>query len=104
MKAELTGLPKETSNTDNVDFSEEANFDEAITAEAKASNEMENDPKEELNIKHYKEKMNIDIENSNTGSHREEDEGYASRGRRKNKPRSSAAAGVHRTEGQPAYP
>ena len=46
LEAELTGAPKETSNTDNVDLSEEANFDEAITAEPEENNEMENDFKE----------------------------------------------------------
>ena len=42
----MSGAPKETSNTNNVAFAEEANVDEAITAEAKASNEMGNNLKE----------------------------------------------------------
>ena len=45
LEADLTGAPKEASNNDDVDFSEVANADEAITAEAKASNEMENNLK-----------------------------------------------------------
>ena len=49
-----------------MDLAEEANVDEAITAEAKASNEMENNIKEYRNTKSYKETMNIDIENINT--------------------------------------
>ena len=32
LEAELTGEPKKTSNTDNVDLSEEANVDESITS------------------------------------------------------------------------
>ena len=43
MEAELTGALKETSNTNNVAVAEEANVDEAITAEAKARNKMEID-------------------------------------------------------------
>ena len=66
MESELTGAPKETSNTDNVDLAKEANVDEPITAEYKASNYMENYLKEERNTKSYKDKMNIDIENINT--------------------------------------
>ena len=66
LEAELTGAPKETSNTDNLEMAEEANADEAITVEAKASNDMGNDLKEEQNTKSYKERMNIDIENINT--------------------------------------
>ena len=46
-------------------MAEEANVDETITTESKASNEMENYLKEEQNPKSYKEKMNINIENSN---------------------------------------
>ena len=40
LKAELTGALKETSNTDNSAVAEEANVYEAITAEAKAKNDM----------------------------------------------------------------
>ena len=46
---ELTGAPKETSDTDNSVVAEEENVDEAITADSKASNDMENDIKEEQN-------------------------------------------------------
>ena len=35
LEAELTGAPKDTSNTDNMDLAEEANVDETITTEAK---------------------------------------------------------------------
>ena len=41
LESELTGAPKETLNTDNLVVDQEANVDEAITAEAKASNDME---------------------------------------------------------------
>ena len=44
MEAELTGAPK-TSNTDNSKVAVEANFDEAVTAEAKDSNNMDFDLK-----------------------------------------------------------
>ena len=47
MEAELTGAKRETSNNDDVTVAEEANVDEAITAEAKARNYMENDIKDE---------------------------------------------------------
>ena len=40
LEAELTGAPRETSNTDDVALDEVENIDEAITAEDKASNEM----------------------------------------------------------------
>ena len=40
LEAELTWPPKETSNTDNLMVTEEANVDEAITAESKSGNEM----------------------------------------------------------------
>ena len=59
--AELTGAIKETSNTDNLAVVGEANVDEAITAESKASNDMENDLKDEQNTKYYEEQMNIGI-------------------------------------------
>ena len=42
LEAELTGAPKETSNTDNSVVTEEADVDESITAEAKASNKIKN--------------------------------------------------------------
>ena len=45
MEAELTEAPKHTSNTDNLAVNEEANVDEAVTAEAKASNDIEIDLK-----------------------------------------------------------
>ena len=41
LEAELNGAIKETSNTDNLVVDEDSNIDEAITAESKASNEME---------------------------------------------------------------
>ena len=66
MEAELTGAPKETSNTENLAVAEEANIGDAVTVEAKSSNDMENYLKEEQKIKYYKDKMNIDIENFNT--------------------------------------
>ena len=44
----------------------EVNVDEAVTAEAKASNDTEIHCKEELNIQEYKETINIDNENINT--------------------------------------
>ena len=44
LEAELNVSPKETSNTHDVDLAEVENVDEAITVEAKASNDMENDP------------------------------------------------------------
>ena len=40
LEAELTWPPNETSNADNLAATEEANVDEAITAESKAINEM----------------------------------------------------------------
>ena len=47
-------------------LAEEENVDEAITEESKASNEIENDLKEEQKTKSYKETINIDIENIST--------------------------------------
>ena len=44
---------------------EEANVDEAVTAEAKASNNMEIDLKEERKTQAYKKTTKIDIENIN---------------------------------------
>ena len=46
-------------------MAEEANVDEAVTAEAKSRNDMGIDLKEERNTQTYKETMNIDIENIN---------------------------------------
>ena len=46
MEAELTESSKIYSKTDNLAVTEEANVDEAITAEAKASNNMKIDLKE----------------------------------------------------------
>ena len=40
LEADLTGAPKETSNTNDVALAEVENSDEAITAEAKAINEV----------------------------------------------------------------
>ena len=40
MEAELTVAPKQNSNTDNSAVSEESNVDEAVTAEAKAINNI----------------------------------------------------------------
>ena len=45
MEAELTETFKRTSNTDNSEVAEEANVDEAVTSEYKASNNMEIDIK-----------------------------------------------------------
>ena len=47
-------------------MAEEENVDEAIAEEDKASNEMENDLKEEQKTESYKETINIDIENIST--------------------------------------
>ena len=41
LESELTEALKIDSKTDNLAVTEEANFDESITAEAKASNKME---------------------------------------------------------------
>ena len=65
LEAKLSGAPEETSNTDNSEVDEEENVDEAITAEDKSINDMDNYLKEEQKTKYYKEKMNIDIENIN---------------------------------------
>ena len=43
MQAQVTEAPKINSNPDNLAVAEEANIDEAITTEAKASNKMEVD-------------------------------------------------------------
>ena len=66
MEAGLTGALKKTSNTDTSAVAEEANVDEAVTAEAKASNNMEIDLKEQQKTQAYKETINIYIENINT--------------------------------------
>ena len=63
LEAELTGALETNSNTDNLAVAEEANVDEAITAEAKVGNDTEIDLKEECNTESYKDTMNIDIEN-----------------------------------------
>ena len=47
-------------------MAEEANVDEAVTAEAKAGNNMDIDRKEERKIQVYKETINIYIENITT--------------------------------------
>ena len=66
LEAELAGSLKKTSNSDNLAVAEEANVDEAITVEAKASNEMEIDLKDEQKTKVYVKTTKIDIENINT--------------------------------------
>ena len=66
LEAELNRALKDTSNTDNSAVDEEANADESITAEAKASNDMENDLKYERKTKYYEDQKSIDIENINT--------------------------------------
>ena len=65
LEDELTRALKKTPNTDNQAVAEEANVNEAVTAETKASNDMDIYLKKELNTQEYKEKMNIDIENIN---------------------------------------
>ena len=45
LEVDLTGALKYASNTDDVALAEVADSDEAITAEAKATNDMENDLK-----------------------------------------------------------
>ena len=47
-------------------MAEEENVDESVTAESKASNDMEIDLKSEKKIQAYKETTNIDIENITT--------------------------------------
>ena len=66
LESKLTGALKESSNTNNLRVAEEANVYESITAESKASNETENDIKDEQKTKSYEEKTKIDIENINT--------------------------------------
>ena len=63
LEAELTRALKKTSNADNLEVAEEANVDESIAVEAKASNEMEIDLKDKQKTKTYDETMIIDIEN-----------------------------------------
>ena len=53
MEAELTEAPKSNSNTENLAVTDEANVDEAITAEAKASNKIEFSIKAELKTQSY---------------------------------------------------
>ena len=62
-EAELTEPLKETSNTENLAVAEEGNVVESITAEAKASNEMESDLKYKKKMEAYEEKMKSYIEN-----------------------------------------
>ena len=40
LEADLTGSPKQNSNTENVVLSKVANADESITAKAKANNDV----------------------------------------------------------------
>ena len=54
MESELAKLSEINSKTDNLVVTEEANVDEAITEEAKASNKMEIYLKEEQNKQAYK--------------------------------------------------
>ena len=54
MKSKLTEAPKQNSTTDNLAVAEEANVDESVTAEAKASNEVEIDLKETQKTQAYK--------------------------------------------------
>ena len=54
MEAEQTKSPKQTSNADYLEVTEEANVNEAVTAEAKSINNMEIDTKEERNTQAYK--------------------------------------------------
>ena len=54
MEAELTEASKINSKTDNLAVTEESNIDEAITAEAKASNRMEMFLKKERKKQEYK--------------------------------------------------
>ena len=61
MEADLSGAPIYSSNNDDAALSEVENTDEAITAVAKASNEMEIDTEEEHKTEAYQETMNIDI-------------------------------------------
>ena len=50
----MTGAPIDASNPDDYVVAEEANSDEAITAVAKAGNDIESDLKEEQNTESYK--------------------------------------------------
>ena len=71
MEAELTESSEIKSKTDNLAVTEEANVDEAITAESKAINKMEMFLKNEQNTQAYKKTMNIDIANINTSEKRD---------------------------------
>ena len=66
MEAELTEAYKINPNTDNSAVTDDANFDEAITSEARASSKMEMFLQKERTNQAYKKTMNIDIENINT--------------------------------------
>ena len=66
LEPELNGTLKENSNTDNLVVAKNENVYEVITAEAKVSNDMENDLKDEHKTKSDEDKMTIYIENINT--------------------------------------
>ena len=66
LEVDLTKAPIDALNTKDSAVAEEANSEEAITAAAKASNEMQIDLKEEQKTEAYIKIMNIDIENINT--------------------------------------
>ena len=70
MESGLTGSLKKTKNTDNLAVAEEANVDEAITAESMSRNDVEIYFTEELKTRAYKYTMNIDIENIDTFENR----------------------------------
>ena len=53
LEADLDGASIDASNTDDVALAEVENADEAVTTEAKASNQIEIDFKEERNTKSY---------------------------------------------------
>ena len=53
METEVTEKPEINSNTDNLAVAEQANVEEAFTAEAKAINEMENFLKKERKTQAY---------------------------------------------------
>ena len=63
LEDDLTGAPIDASNIDNLTVSEVENSDEAITAVAKARNEMEIDHKQKQKREAYKYTVNIYIEN-----------------------------------------
>ena len=61
LEAGLNGSPIDASITDDVALAEVENSDEAITAEAKASNDMVNDIKEEQWTESYKDTMRREV-------------------------------------------